>query len=149
MHTSAFAMVVGIAAGLSAVTGARTTAQQPGSQSAPGRYIGNWVCQSVRPGYNLLLPSSDPSQPLTNKATTPATAIIQKFSLNPDGTYETAKGVGRYRFDPATDRIVWLDGPHKGTLSKTEAGKRPDGASKISFTLNERYYGCYQPKPRS
>lgn len=117
------------------------------SQSAPGPYIGNWVCQSVRPGYNLTLPHSDPSQPLTNKATTPATVIIQKFSLNPDGTYKTVQGAGRYHFDPATNRITWLDGPHKDALSKTEAGKRPDGASKISFTLNERYYGCYQPKP--
>jgi hypothetical protein len=95
------------------------------------------------------MPSSDPSQPLTNRATTPATAIIQKFSLNPDGTYETAKGPGHYHLDTATNRVIWLDGPHKDTLSKTEAGKRPDGASKISFTLNGRYYGCYQPKPRS
>ena len=148
-RTSAFAMVLGIAAGLSGVAEVRTTAQQRGLRSAPGPYIGDWVCQSVRPGYNLLLPSSDPSQPLTNKATTPATVTIQKFSLNSDGTYETAKGAGRYAFDPATSRITWLDGPHKDTLSKTEIGKRADGASRISFTLNERYYGCYQPKPRS
>jgi hypothetical protein len=52
------AVVSGVAPALDAQTG------------VPGRYAGNWVCQTVMPGYNILLPGADPSQPLTNKSTT-------------------------------------------------------------------------------
>ena len=50
-----------------------TTTQSATMRSVPEPYVGSWVCQTVTPGYNLLLPNSDPSQPLTNKATTPST----------------------------------------------------------------------------
>jgi len=118
--------------------------QQP--RAVPQQYVGSWVCQSTRPGYNLLLPSSDPSQPLTNKATTAATVIVQKLSLKGDGTYEADSGSGHYAYDPAAKSITWLNGPHRGALTKTEVGTRTDGAPRIGFVLNQRYYGCFQPK---
>jgi len=117
-------------------------------RSVPEPFVGSWVCQTVTPGYNLLLPSSDPSQPLTNKATTPSTVIVQKFSLRTDGTYETPHASGRYSFDSAKNALAWLDGPLKETATQTQLGKRDDGAPKISFVQNRRYYGCFKPKPR-
>ncbi|HKE83668.1 MAG TPA: hypothetical protein VKB50_07940 [Vicinamibacterales bacterium] len=119
--------------------------QQP--RAVPQQYVGSWVCQTTRPGYNLLLPSSDPSQPLTNKATTAATVVVQKLALKGDGTYEADSGSGHYAYDPAAKSITWLDGPHRGALTKTEVGtRRSDGAPSISFVLKQSYYGCFQPK---
>jgi hypothetical protein len=118
------------------------------ARSVPEPFVGDWVCQSVAPGYNLLLPSSDPSQPQTNKATTPSMVIVQKFSLKADGTYATPSAVGHYAFDPAKSTVAWLDGPLKETATETKLGKRKDGAPSISFIQNKRYYGCFNPKPR-
>ncbi len=45
----------------------------PGTTSAvAAEYTGDWVCQTVRSGYNLRPPSADASQPLTNHMTTPS-----------------------------------------------------------------------------
>jgi hypothetical protein len=118
-----------------------------GSTGVPAQYAGNWTCQTFRPGYNLQLPSADPSQPLTNKSTTPATVTILKFSLNTDGTYETAAAKGHYTFDGKMKSITWLDGPHEKTVTKTELGNRDNGAPKIGLTMNQRYYGCFLSKP--
>jgi hypothetical protein len=117
------------------------------TRGVPEPFVGDWVCQTATPGYNLLLPSSDPSQPLTNKATTPPMVVVQKFSLRADGTYETPNAVGHYSFDPAKSTLAWLDGPHKA-VTKTELGKRDDGAPKMGFVANGRYYGCFKPKAR-
>jgi hypothetical protein len=116
----------------------------------PTEYAANWTCQTFMPGYNIRLPSSDPSQPLTGNATTPSTVAILKFSLKADGTYETAEGKGQFAFDARTKTLTWLDGPHEKTLTKTELGRRDNGAPKIGFVRNERYYGCFvsTSKPR-
>jgi hypothetical protein len=137
------------AASISAAAVPQGTSARAGTmRSVPEPYVGNWVCQSIRPGYNLVLPSSDPSQPQTNRATTASTVVVQKFSLRADGTYQTANAAGHYSFDPATHTILWLDGPQKDTFTQTQLGKRDDGESKISLTLNRRYYGCFKPKSR-
>jgi hypothetical protein len=114
----------------------------------PAEYAADWICQTFRPGYNVRLPSSDPSQPLTGNATTPSTVAIFKFSLKADGTYETAAGNGRYTFDAGTKSLTWLDGPHAKILSKTELGHRDNGAPTIGLLRSNRYYGCFVPKPK-
>ena len=111
-------------------------------RSVPEQYVGSWVCQTLMPGYNLLLPNS------TSMVTTPSTVIVQKFSLRADGTYKTANVTGHYSFDRATNAITWLDGPHKEALTRTRLGKRKNGASTVDFVLNRRYYGCFKAKPR-
>ena len=113
----------------------------------PARYAGNWVCQTTMPGYNILLPSADPSQPLTNKATTPSTVAVVKFSLSANGTYETAAAKGHYSFDSRTKTVTWLDGPHEKTVTKTELGERQNGAPTMGLVMNQRYYGCFMAKP--
>ena len=117
-------------------------------KGVPEQYAGNWVCQTFMPGYNILLPNADMSQPMTNKASTPSTVVVLKFSLRRDGVYEASNKKGRYSFDPATKAITWLDGPHHKAITKTEIGKRENGAPKMGFVLNERYYGCFMSKPR-
>lgn len=134
-----FCAVAGIAV---AVKPQGISAQGGTMKSVPEQYVGNWVCQTVMPGYNLLLPNS------TSMVTTPSTVIVQKFSLRGDGTYETASAKGHYSFDPAKNAIMWLDGPHKQALTKTRLGKRKSGESSVDFILNQRYYGCFKPKPR-
>jgi hypothetical protein len=111
----------------------------------PAPYAGKWVCQSVAPGYNIRPPHADLSQPATDKMTTPSTVSVIKFSLRTDGTYETPNTRGRYSFDPDTKAITWLDGLHQKTFAKTEIGKRPNGALKIGFTMQKRYWGCFMP----
>lgn len=138
------AYVASIGVALPAIAESAPGGQQ--SRGVPQQYVGSWVCQTTRPGYNLLLPSSDPSQPLTNKATTAATVVVQKLSLKADGTYDADSGSGHYAYDPSAKTISWLDGPHRGLLTKTEVGTRTDGAPRIGFVLNQRYYGCFQPK---
>src|SRR5215510_13175546 len=125
---------------------AQRRSQGDETKKVPGQYTGNWVCQTSLPGYNILLPSADPSQPMTNKSTTPPTVNVVKFSLKADGTYETATAKGRYSFDSATKAVTWLDGPHKETFTKTQLSNRKDGAPSIGFVLNKRYYGCLMPK---
>ena len=119
----------------------------PAQTAVPARYAGDWVCQTAMPGYNILLPSADPSQPLTNKATTPPTVAVLKFSLRTDGTYQTATAKGHYSFDSKTKAVTWLDGPHESTFTKTELGDRANGAPSMGLVLNGRYYGCFMPKP--
>jgi hypothetical protein len=117
-----------------------TSVQGGTVRSVPEQYVGSWVCQTFRPGYNLFLPHS------TNIVTTPSTVIVQKFSLRADGTYETANAMGHYSFDPATNVIMWLDGPHKEALTQTRLGKRKNGEASVGFVLNRRHYGCFKSK---
>jgi hypothetical protein len=130
-----------------AATASTVLLAQGTTKTVPEQFVGDWVCQTATPGYNLLLPSSDPSQPLTNKATTPPMVVVQKFSLRADGTYETPNAVGHYSFDPAKSTLAWLDGPHKA-VTKTELRKRDNGEPTMGFVANGRYYGCFKPKPR-
>jgi hypothetical protein len=119
------------------------------AKGVPEQYAGNWVCQTFMPGYNILLPSADMSQPQTNKTTTPSTVVVLKFSLGTDGVYEASKAKGHYSFDSATKGITWLDGPHQKTFTKTQLGKRDNGAPSMGFVLNKRYYGCFKPKSQA
>jgi hypothetical protein len=123
------------------------TENQP-AKGVPEQYAGNWVCQTYQPGYNLTRPHGDPSQPYTDKFSTSSTVAVLKFSLKSDGTYEASNSGGHYSFDSATKAITWLDGPHQNAITKTEIGNRENGAPKIGFVLNKRYYGCFMPKPR-
>lgn len=84
----------------------------------------------------------------TNRMSTPSTVVVLNFSLRADGTYEASNTKGHYAFDPATRAIIWLDGPHQKAITKTQIGSRENGAAKIGFVLNKRYYGCFMPKPR-
>jgi len=118
------------------------------AKGVPEQYAGNWVCQTYMPGYNILLPNADMSQPQTNKTSTPSTVAVLKFSLKTDGVYEASNAKGHYSFDPATKAITWLDGPHQKSITKTQIGKRDNGAPKMGFVLNKRYYGCFMSKPR-
>ncbi|HKQ72554.1 MAG TPA: hypothetical protein VJ810_02425 [Blastocatellia bacterium] len=114
------------------------------AKGVPEEYAGNWVCQTFMPGYNILLPNGG----MTNKATTPSTVVVLKFALKTDGVYEASNAKGHYSFDSATKAITWLDGPHQKTFTKTQIGKRENGAPKMGFVLNKRYYGCFMSKPR-
>jgi hypothetical protein len=114
----------------------------------PSEYAGDWICQTTLPGYNLRTPHADPSRPLTDKLSTPPSVQILKFSLSADGTYESPATKGRYVFDAATNAITWLDGSHATTFSKTQLGRRDNGAPKMGFVLNKRYYGCFKPARR-
>jgi hypothetical protein len=108
-------------------------------------YTGDWVCQTFRPGYNIRPPSADASQPLTNHMTTPSTVTVLKLTLRTDGTYMAADGSGRFALDPAARTITWLDGPYRGALTKTQVGHRDNGAPKLGFVKDKRYYGCFKP----
>jgi len=114
----------------------------------PEQYAGNWVCQTSQPGYDIVRPHADLSQPQTNRMSTPSTVMIMKFVLKADGTYEASNTKGHYSFDSATNAITWLDGPHQKVITKTQIGKRENGAPKIEFVLNDRYYGCFMPRPK-
>jgi hypothetical protein len=118
----------------------------PAAKGVPDPYAGNWICQTAVPGYNILPPHADPSQPATNKMSTPPTTVVVKFSLKTDGTYTAQNSKGHYSFDSATKQIAWLDGPHQKTFSKTQIGKRDNGAPKLGFVMGKRYYGCYLKK---
>jgi hypothetical protein len=122
-------------------------AKEPASE-IPSEYLGDWVCQTSVPGYDLRPPHADTSQPLTNTMKTSPSVQILKFSLLTDGTYESGDAKGRYAFNSATKEITWLDGSHASTFSKTEIGRRDDGAPKMGLLMNKRYYGCFKPKPR-
>lgn len=114
-------------------------------KGVPEQYAGRWICQSVAPGYNLRPPYADTSRPMTDKMTTPSTVAVIKFSLKTDGTYEAANAKGHYSFNPATKAITWLDGLHQKTFTKTQIGKRSNGAPKMGFTMLKRYWGCHMP----
>ena len=127
----------------------------PGAGPAAGapsgvatEYAGDWVCQAVRPGYNIRPPHADTSQPLTNQMTTPSTVVVLKLTLRPDGTYKAADGTGRFALDPAARTITWLDGPYRTALTKTQVGRRDNGAPKLGFVKDKRYYGCFKPQPK-
>jgi hypothetical protein len=130
------------------VTQTQRAVSEPATE-VPPEYLGNWICQSVVPGYDLRPPHADTSQPLTNRMTTAPSVQILKFSLLTDGTYESGGAKGRYAFDSAKNAINWLDGSHASTFSKTEIGRRDDGALKMGLLFNKRYYGCFKPKPRA
>ena len=140
-----FGAVVSIAP---VVKAQKETADNQRAIGVPEQYAGNWVCQTYLPGYNILRPHADMSQPQTNKTTTPSTVAVLKFSLRTDGVYEASNAKGHYSFDSETKAITWLDGPHQKTFTKTQIGKRENGAPKMGFTLNKRYYGCFMSKPR-
>jgi hypothetical protein len=114
----------------------------------PEHYAGNWVCQTAMAGYHLLQPHADLSQPQTNTMHTPSTVGVVKFALRTDGVYEASNAKGHYVFDSATQAITWLDGPHHKTMTKTQIGKRENGAPKMGFVLHQRYYGCFMAQPR-
>jgi hypothetical protein len=140
-----FGAVISIAPVVEAQKG-NTESRRP--KGVPEQYAGNWVCQTYQPGYNVLRPHADLSQPHTDTMRTPSTVLVLKFSLRTDGTYEASNTKGHYSFDSATKAIIWLDGPHQKTITKTQIGERENGASKIGFVLNKRYYGCFLSKPR-
>jgi len=140
-----FGAVVSIAPVVKAQKG---SAENQRAKGVPEQYAGNWVCQTYMPGYNILLPNADMSQPQTNKTTTPSTVAVLKLSLRTDGVYEAPNAKGHYSFDPATKAITWLDGPHQKSITKIQIGKRENGAPKMGFVLNKRYYGCFMSKPR-
>ena len=136
----------GVLAGICPVANAQSAAkvnQTP--RGVPEQYAGRWVCQSLSPGYNIRPPHADLSQPMNDKMTTPSTVAVVKFSLKADGTYEAPNGKGRYSFDPATKAITWLDGSHQKSFTKTQIGKRPNGAPKLGFIMLKRYWGCFMP----
>jgi len=56
-------------------------AENQRAKGVPEQYAGNWVCQTYMPGYNILLPNADMSQPQTNKASAPSTVAVLKLSL--------------------------------------------------------------------
>jgi len=124
-----------------------TASKQP--KGVPEQYAGKWICQSVAPGYNIRPPNADLSEPMTDKITTPSKVAVMKFSLKEDGTYEAANAKGHYAFDPETKAISWLDGQHQKTFTKTQIGKRPNGAPKIGFIMLKRYWGCFMPERRN
>lgn len=133
-------VLLGVVASIPAVASAQ--------QGVPEQYAGNWVCQTFQPGYNVLPPNADLSQPMTSKLTTPSSVAVLKFSIRTDGTYEAPNTRGHYAFDPETKAITWLDGLHHQSFTKTQVGKRENGAPKMGFVLNKRYYGCFLSKPR-
>ena len=138
--------LLGVLLGISSVAKSQSPATMNKTpKGVPVQYAGKWVCQSVAPGYNIRPPYADPSQPMTDKMTTPATVTVIKFSLKADGTYEAPNTKGHYSFDPATKAITWLDGLHQKTFTKTLVGKRTNGAPKIAFTMLKRYWGCFMP----
>jgi hypothetical protein len=122
---------------------AQTTSTTQQVTGVPSDYAGNWVCQTSTPGYNVRPPHADPSQPLTNQITTPPSVQIVKFRMRMDGTYEAAGTVGHYVFDRATNEIRWIDGPHQQAFSRTQLGRRDNGAARMGFVFNKRYYGCF------
>jgi hypothetical protein len=125
----------------------QTTVAQD-AQRVPDEYVGDWVCQTFTPGYNLVPPHADLSQPLTNSVTTPATVQILKFSVRADGTYSTPNATGRYSFNQATGAVTWIDGPHRTALTQTQLGKRDNGAPKMEFVTGKRRYGCFSTQRR-
>ena len=142
-------VLFGAVAGFAPVVKAQKgDAENQRPKGVPEQYAGNWVCQTFMPGYNILMPGADMSQPQTNTTRTPSTVAVLKFSLRTDGVYEASNAKGRYSFDSATKAITWLDGPHQKTFTKTEIGKRENGAPKMGFVLNKRYYGCFISKSR-
>jgi len=118
----------------------------PSQGAVEAEYTGDWVCPTFRPGYNIRPPSADASQPLTNHMTTPSTVAVLKLTLRPDGTYVAAGGGGRFALDPAAKTITWLDGPYRDTVRKTQLGRRDNGAPKLGFVKDKRYYGCFKPE---
>jgi hypothetical protein len=119
-----------------------------GAGPVEAEYTGDWVCQAIRPGYNIRPPSADASQPLTNHMTTPSTVVVLKLTLRTDGTYVATDGRGRFALDPAAKTIAWLDGPYRDALRKTQLGRRDNGAPKLGFVKDKRYYGCFKPERR-
>ena len=118
------------------------------AKSVPTEYVGDWVCQTFAPGYSIVPPHADLSQPQTNRITTPATVQILKFSVRADGTYSTANANGRYSFNQATGAVTWIDGPHHETMTQTQLGKRDNGAPKMEFISGKRRYGCFSTQRR-
>jgi len=114
----------------------------------PVEYIGDWVCQTFTPGYNILPPHADTSQPQSGRITTPSTVQILKFALRADGTYATANSSGHYAFNGSTNAIAWVDGPHHAAYSDAQLGRRDNGAPKMEITANKRRYGCFNAKRR-
>ena len=112
----------------------RTADSVQKSTGVPAEYVGNWVCQSVIPGYNL------------PGLSTPPSAVVIKFRLNADGIYTAANAKGRYSFNPAKKTIDWLDGLHREQFSKTEVSRRSNGAPALSLIANRRYFGCFLAK---
>jgi hypothetical protein len=124
------------------------TTRAQDAQPVPDEYVGDWVCQTFTPGYNIVPPHADLSQPQTNRATTPATVQILKFSVRADGTYSTPNATGRYSFNQATGAVTWIDGPHQSTLTQTQLGKCDNGAPKMEFLSGKRRYGCFSTRRR-
>jgi hypothetical protein len=139
-------LVVGLllAAGLGILPAVPAQGAGPGAGTT--EYTGDWVCQALRPGYNVRPPNADASQPLTNNMTTPSTVTVLKLTLRTDRTYVAADGGGRFALDPATKTITWLDGPYRDALTKTQLGRRDNGAPTLGFVKDKRYYGCFKPE---
>ena len=120
--------------------------QVGGTPGVVEEYTGDWVCQALRPGYNIRPPSADPSQPLTNHMTTPSTVDVLKLTLRTDGTYVAAGGGGRFVLNPAAKTVTWLDGPYRDALTKTQLRRRDNGTPALGFVKDKRYYGCFKPE---
>lgn len=138
-----------LVAGLGVLRAVPSQAAGPVAGTTSGleaEYTGDWICQALRPGYNIRPPSADASQPLTNQMVTPSTVVVLKLTLRTDGTYMAADGGGRFALDPAARSIAWLDGPYRDALSKTQLGRRNNGAPTLGFVKDKRYYGCFKPE---
>lgn len=112
----------------------------------PTEYAGDWVCQSGVTGYNLPVPVVPGQAPSTQRMTTPPSTVVIKFTLDADGTYRAANVAGHYAYRAADKSISWVDGLHREQFSNTKLSRRSNGAPSLSFTANQRYYGCYLAK---
>ena len=112
----------------------------------PTEYTGDWVCQSAVAGYNLPVPVAPGQAPSTQRMTTPPSTVVIKFTLDADGTYRAANAAGHYAFHAADKSISWVDGLHRERFFNTKLARRSNGEPSLSFTANQRYYGCYLAK---
>jgi tetratricopeptide (TPR) repeat protein len=115
-------------------------------RGVPVEYAGDWVCQSAVAGYNLPVPVVPGQAPSTERMTTPPSTVVIKFTLAADGTYQAANAKGHYSFHAADKSIDWVDGLHRERFSNTKLSRRSNGEPSLSFTANQRYYGCYLSK---
>ena len=124
----------------------RVSGSVKNATAVPAEYVGNWVCQSAMPGYNLPAPVITGQAPSTGRMTTPPSVILIKFRLDEDGTYTAANAKGHYLFNPDGKTIDWLDGLHHQQFSQTKVSRRSNGAPALSLIANRRHYGCFQNK---
>jgi hypothetical protein len=121
------------------------------TKGLPQEYTGQWVCQTAVPGQTMIHSTVNVNTGVLEQTTTTTTpgVVAVKFNLKGDGTYEAPNARGHYSFDAATNGITWLDGLHQEKFSKTEIGKRANGAPSLHFIMLKRYWGCFKPDTAS